>query len=102
MSAKFIRLKNRKVTQARIDLGGHGYDPCPFAGGLITLEKGETEIQGCTFNNCKLMLVGLALRISKGLQNFIGSKPLKVMDFADPGIYGKRTFTTEDTERTEK
>lgn len=41
MRAIFIRLKNRKVTQARIDLGGHGYDPCPFAGGLITLEKGD-------------------------------------------------------------
>jgi hypothetical protein len=95
-------VKSRKFTQACIDLDSHAYDPCPFEGCVITLEKGETEIQGCTFNNCKLMLVGLALRISKGLQNFIGSKPLKVMNFADPGSYGKRTFTTEDTESTEK
>jgi hypothetical protein len=48
------------------------------------------------------MLLGSALQIAKILQNFIGNKPLKVLDFAEPGIFGEKTFTTEGTESTEK
>jgi len=102
MSAISVRYKNKKFTQERIALDGHAYDHCTFEGCLITLEKGETEIQGCIFNGCKLMLVGQALRIAKILQNFIGSKPLKVLDFAEPGIFGTKPFTTEGTESTEQ
>jgi hypothetical protein len=96
------RYKNKKFTNERVDLDEHGYDHCTFEGCRIVLEKGETELQGCTFNNCKLMLVGQALRIAKILQNFIGSKPLRVLDFAEPGIFEKPPFTTEGTESTEK
>jgi len=67
----------------------------------MVLEKGETEIPGCTFHNCRLMLLGQALRIAKILQIFIGERPLKVLDFAEPGIFGKK-LATEDTEITEK
>ena len=61
-----------------------------FEGCLIVLEKGETEIKGCTFNHCRLMLLGQALRIAKILQLFIGDKPLKVLDFAEPGVFGEK------------
>ncbi len=66
------------------------------------LEKGEAEIKGCTFNHCRLMLLGQALRIAKILQLFIGDKPLKVLDFAEPGVFGERQLATEGTEDTGK
>jgi hypothetical protein len=95
-----INYKNKKFTKERIELDGHSYTRCEFEGCLIILEKGETEIEECKFNHCRLMLQGQALRIAKILQLFIGGKPLRVLDFADPG-FGK-TLTTEDTESTEK
>jgi hypothetical protein len=98
-----IKYKNKKFVKERVELDGHSYEHCDFAGCLIILERGETEIENCTFKDCRLMLVGQALRIAKILQTFIGEKPLRVMDFAEPGIFGeKKTLATEDTEGTEK
>jgi hypothetical protein len=42
------------------------------------------------------------LRIAKILQLFIGDKPLKVLDFAEPGVFGERQLATEGTEDTGK
>jgi len=98
-----IKYKNKKFVKERVELDGHSYEHCDFTGCLIILERGETEIESCTFQDCRLMLVGQALRIAKILQTFIGEKPLRVMDFAEPGIFGeKKTLATEDTESTEK
>ena len=103
MSTFRVKFKNKKFVKERVELDGHSYEHCDFVGCLIVLEKGETEIVGGTFKDCRLMLVGQALRIAKILQNFIGEKPLRVMDFAEPGIFGeKKTLATEDTEITEK
>jgi hypothetical protein len=57
---------------------------------MIVLEKGETEIKECKFNHCRLVLLGQALRIANILQLFIGGKPLKVLDFAEPGVFGEK------------
>jgi hypothetical protein len=102
MSTVFTRYKNKTFIKERIELDGHAYEHCTFEGCLIVLARGETELHGCVFNNCKLMLLGSALQIAKILQNFIGNKPLKVLDFAEPGIFGDKTSTTEHTESTEK
>ncbi len=96
MSGFQINYKNRKFKKERIELDGHSYTRCEFEGCLIVLQKGETEIEDCKFNNCRLLLLGQALHIAKILQVFIGEKPLRVLDFDDPG-FGK-TVTTEDTE----
>ena len=103
MSTVFTRYKNKTFTKERIELDGHAYEHCTFEGCLVVLARGETELHGCIFNNCKLMLLGQALQIAKILQNFIGNKPLKVLDFAEPGIFRKkRAFTAEDAENAEK
>jgi hypothetical protein len=103
MSTFQTRYKNKKFVKERVELDGHSYQHCDFEGCLIILEKGQTEINHCTFQGCRLMLVGQALRIAKILQIFIGEKPLRVLDFAEPGIFGeKRTLTAEDSEITEK
>jgi len=103
VSTFHTRYKNKKFVKERIELDGHSYQHCEFEGCLVVLEKGETELESCTFKDCRLMLLGQALRIAKILKIFIGEKPLRVLDFAEPGIFGeKRTFATEDTEITEK
>ena len=103
MSTFQTKYKNKKFVKERVELDGHSYEHCDFAGCLIVLERGETEMENCTFKDCRLMLVGQALRIAKILQIFIGEKPLRVLDFAEPGIFGERkTSATEDTEITEK
>ncbi len=103
MSTFQTRYKNKKFVKERVELDGHSYQHCDFEGCLVILEKGETQLESCTFKDCRLMLLGQALRIAKILKIFIGEKPLRVLDFAEPGIFGeKKTLATEDTEITEK
>jgi len=92
LSAIQTRYKNKKFVKKRIELDGNSYEHCDFEGCLIVLEKGETELKSCTFQGCRLMLLGQALRLAKILQIFIGDKPLKVLDFAEPGIWGKEVM----------
>ncbi|MGB9700003.1 MAG: hypothetical protein ACPL5I_11505 [Thermodesulfobacteriota bacterium] len=100
MSTVFTRYKNKKFVKDRVELDGHAYENCTFVECLIVLEKGETEIKNCVFERSRLMLRGQALQIAKILQNFIGDKPLKVLDFAEPGIFKKEISATESTENT--
>jgi len=103
MSSFTTRYKNKKFVEKRVELDGNAYESCEFEDCMIVLEKGETEIKGCKFNHCRLVLLGQALRIAKVLSLFTGGKPLKVLDFAEPGVFGgKKTSATEDTESTEK
>jgi len=101
MSPIQTRYKNKKFVKERVELDGHAFENCDFEGCLIVLEKGETEIKGGTFSHCRLMLLGQALRIGKILQLFIGDKPLRVLDFGEPGIFGEKHLATEATENTE-
>jgi hypothetical protein len=87
MSEFITRYKNKKFVKERIELDGHAYENCELESCMIVLEKGETEIKGCKFNHCRLVLLGQALRIAKVLSLFTGGKPLKVLDFAEPGIF---------------
>jgi hypothetical protein len=84
------RFRNKKFTKERIQLDGHGYENCEFVECLIVLEKGETEIKSCQFKKCQILLLGQALQIAKILQLFLGEKPLRVLDFAEPGIFRER------------
>jgi hypothetical protein len=90
MTSFTTRFKNKKFVKERIELDSHAYENCEFEGCLIVLEKGETEIKGCKFTHCRLMLLGQALRIAKILSLFTGGKPLKVLDFAEPGVFGEK------------
>ena len=101
MSGFQVNYTNKKFSKERVELDGHSFSRCVFEGCLIILRKGETQIEDCKFNNCRLMLLGPALRIAKILQLFIGEKPLKVLDFDEPD-FGKKTFTAEETEHSEK
>ncbi len=102
MSTVFTRYKNKKFVKERIELDGQAFENCTFVECLIVLEKGETEIKNCVFERSRLMLRGQALQIAKILQNFIGPKPLKVLDFAEPGIFREKFSTAENAESVKK
>jgi hypothetical protein len=89
VTAVQTRYRNKKFTKERIHLDGHGYENCVFWECLIVLERGETEIRSCQFQKCQILLLGQALKIAKILQTFLGDKPLRVLDFAEPGIFGE-------------
>ncbi len=90
MSSFTTRYKNKKFIKERVELDGHAYENCEFEGCMIVLDRGETEVKSCKFNHCRLVLLGQSLRIAKILSLFTAGKPLKVMDFAEPGIYGEK------------
>src|SRR5512136_2377528 len=96
------RYKNKKFVKERIELDGHAYENCEFEDCMIVLEKGETEIKGCKFNHCRLVLLGQALRIAKVLPLLPGGKPLKELDCAEPGVFGEKHLTAEHAEGAEK
>jgi hypothetical protein len=95
MSSYTTRYKNKNFVKERIEVDGHAYENCEFEDCMVVLEKGETEIKGCNFNQCRLVLLGQALRIAKILSLFTGGTPLKVLDFAEPGIFGGMKSTPE-------
>ena len=101
MGKLLTRYKNKTFVKERLELDGQAYEHCTFEECLLVLEKGETEVRNCVFNHCRIVLLGQALQIAKILQNFTGGKPLKVLDFAEPGIFGKKP-SPQSTQRSQR
>ncbi len=78
-----IRYKNSKFSNELIELDGKSFIHCEFENCIIILEKGETEISGSRFTNCKLMLRGKAYIVGKIIKLFTGNSPLKVLDIKE-------------------
>lgn len=79
-----IRYKNSKFLNEKVELDGKSFIHCEFENCIIILERGETELSGCTFKNCKLMLRGNAYTVGKIIKLFTGKGPLKVLDLKEP------------------
>jgi hypothetical protein len=79
-----IRYKNSKFSNEKIELDGKSYIHCEFNYCIIILERGDTELNGCRFQNCKLMLKGNAYTVGKIIKLFTGKNPLKVLDMEEP------------------
>ena len=60
------------------------YKNSKFSNEKIILERGETEVSGSSFKNCKLMLKGNAYTVGKIIKFFTGKSPLKVLDMEEP------------------
>jgi hypothetical protein len=84
------RYKNKKFVKERIRLDGQAYENCEFHECMIVIEKGETVVKDCRAHKCQLLLLGPALQIAKILQTFLGDNPLRVLDFAEPGIFAEK------------
>ena len=79
-----VRYKNAKFSNQKIELDGKSFIHCEFESCLIILERGETEISGCGFKSCKLMLKGNAYTVGRIIKLFTGKSPLKVLDMEEP------------------
>ena len=81
-----VRYKNSTFFGQRIERDGKYFDRCHFKDCIIVLEKGETDIRGGSFQNCKLLLKGNAYRVGKIITLFTGKSPLKVLDLDEPSF----------------
>lgn len=79
-----VRYKHSKFSNEKVELDGKSFLHCEFENCIIILEKGETEVTGCSFKNCKLMLKGNAYTVGKIVKLFTGKGPLKVLDMQEP------------------
>jgi hypothetical protein len=79
-----VRYKNAKFSNQKIELDGKSFIHCEFQDCIIILETGETEVSGCSFKNCKLMLKGNAYTVGKIVKLFTGKSPLRVLDIEGP------------------
>jgi hypothetical protein len=79
-----VRYKNSKFSNKRVELDGHSFVRCEFENCIIVLEKGETDVSGSRFKNCKLLLKGNAYTVGKIVRLFTGKNPLKVLDLEEP------------------
>lgn len=75
-----VHYKNARFANERIELDGKSFSHCQFEDCLIILERGETELSGCTMKNCKLMLKGKAYTVGKIIKLFTRDSPLRVLD----------------------
>lgn len=79
-----VQYKNSTFSRKRIELDGKYFNHCRFKDCIIVLEKGDTDISGSSFENCKLLLKGNAYTVGKIIKLFTGKSPLKVLDFDEP------------------
>ena len=84
MKGHKVQYKNSNFYGKRIELDGKYFNRCRFKDCIIVLEKGDTDIAGSSFENCKLLLKGNAYIIGKIIKLFTGKSPLKVLDFDEP------------------
>ncbi len=75
-----IQYKNSKFVSQKIELDGKSFSHCQFEDCLIVLERGETDVSGCVFKNCQLMLRGNAYTVAKIIKLFTRDSPLRVLD----------------------
>jgi len=76
--------KNSTFSGQKLELDGKSFNHCKFKDCIIVLEKGETNIDGCSFENCKLLLKGNAYTVGKIIKLFTGKSPLKVLELDEP------------------
>jgi hypothetical protein len=83
-----VRYENSTFSGQKIVLDGKYFKHCEFKNCIVVLETGETDIAGCRFENCKLLLRGNAYTVGKIIKLFTGKTPLKVLDLDEPLFEG--------------
>lgn len=86
-----VQYKNATFSGQRVELDGKYFNRCVFRDCIIVLDRGETSVAGCRFENCKLLLRGNAYTIGKIIKLFTGKSPLKVLDIDEPLFEGDTT-----------
>ena len=81
------RYQNKVFRKEVVKLDGHSFKNCEFRECLIVIKRGETELTGCHFKDCKLLLQENALTIGRIITLFTGKSPLKVVDFDEQELF---------------
>ena len=84
MNSYRANYKNNIFRNEKMEVDGKSFHQCAFKNCLIIVEKGDTDLSGCRFDNCKLMLRGNAYTVGKLIKLFTGKSPLKVLDIEEP------------------
>ena len=78
------RYKNSRFSNQKVEIDGKSFLNCEFENCMIVLERGETELSGSRFKDCRLLLRGNAYTTGKIIHLFSGKGPMKVVDFQEP------------------
>jgi len=89
MSGYGVNYRNASFRGEKIEVDGKAFRNCTFENCIIIVEQGNTVLDGCRFDTCKLMLRGNAYTIGKLINLFTSGHPLKVLDFDEP-LFEKR------------
>jgi hypothetical protein len=90
-----VRYKNSKFSNEKVELDGKSFIHCEFENCIIIVERGETEVSGCSFKNCKLMLKGNAYTVGRIIKLFTRESPLKVLDMEEP-LFGRSDSSSKN------
>ena len=76
-----VRYNNSKFSDQRIEIDGKSYNNCEFENCIIIVEKGETDLGGFRFKDCKLMLRGNAYTVGGDNKALYRQKPIDSIGF---------------------
>ena len=79
-----VRYKNSQFKKEKLEVDGKSFTACEFEDCILIVENGDTDLSGCRFKNCKLMLRGNAFKIGKLIELFSKKGPVKVLDVDEP------------------
>ena len=97
-----VRYKNKTFSNEKVEVDGKSFEHCEFDHCIIVVETGDTELSGCHFKHCQLLLRGNAYKIGKIITFFSGKSPLKVLDFDEPLFEKKGDHPDEKQTEGEK
>jgi hypothetical protein len=89
MAGYTTNIRNKTFSGERIELDGCTFTDCAFEKCIFVLERGETQLARCTFENCQLVLQGRAYTVAQIIRTFTHDGPLKVLDMDEP-LFGKK------------
>ena len=89
-----VRYKNKTFSNEKVEVDGKSFAHCEFDHCIIVVETGDTDLSGCRFKHCQLLLRGNAYKIAKIITFFSGKSPLKVLDFEEP-LFEKEVSDTD-------
>jgi hypothetical protein len=95
------RYKNSRFSNQKVEIDGKSFLNCEFENCMIVLERGDTEISGSRFKNCRLLLRGNAYTIGRIIHLFSGKGPMKVVDFQEP-LFEKESLAPSEAGKEEE
>jgi len=95
MAQTLNKYRDVRFQEETVERDGTSLDGCTFENCLVMVDKGETVLDNCSLKGCRFMLRGNAYTIGKIISLFPHGKPLRVLDFEEPGPWSKDRSSEE-------